>query len=258
MSSKNSITNLTRRNIFDYMSMEKILWAGRLDEPDFVARVWPAANEKPSYDGRFKGALADIHQHRVNNFDWEDDWIFTDGRFNLMSCSDEQFLAFLAEVVHPVVRSDDNEAADLVAEFNKHLRADPRATHGGACVIRAAAERYELHGAACHQHAKPKAGNGPTRRTAGSLSGNPSVPHRPPGAVPPPGRTCPGALSRSPRHTAIQWGGARSPQGRGCPHPGARQCHERRETCMLPASGAQALRCPDWIHIHAGRAGHAD
>lgn len=39
MSSKNSITNLTRRNIFDYMSMEKILWAGRLDEPDFVARV---------------------------------------------------------------------------------------------------------------------------------------------------------------------------------------------------------------------------
>jgi len=124
MSSKNSITNLTRRNIFDYMSMEKILWAGRLDEPDFVARVWPDANEKPSYDGRFKGALADIHQHRVNNFDWEDDWIFTDGRFNLMSCSDEQFLAFLAEVVHPVVRSDDDEAADLVAEFNKHLRAD--------------------------------------------------------------------------------------------------------------------------------------
>lgn len=41
-----------------------------------------------------------------------------------MNCGDGQFLAFLAEVVHPVVRSDDDEAADLVAEFNKHLWAD--------------------------------------------------------------------------------------------------------------------------------------
>lgn len=120
-SKKNSITSLTRRNIFDFMSMEKVAWAGRLDEPDFVVRVWANANDLPSYDTRFKGALADIHQHRVNNYDWEEDWIFTDGRFNLMGCDGEQFLTFLAEVVHPVVRSDDDEVTRLVTEFNKHL-----------------------------------------------------------------------------------------------------------------------------------------
>jgi len=123
-SSRKSITSLTRRNIFDFMSMKKVAWAGRLDEPDFVVRVWPSANELPSYDSRFKGAMGDIHQHRVNNYDWEDDWIFTDARFNLMGCDDGQFLAFLAEVVHPVVRSDADAVADLVAEFNKHLRPD--------------------------------------------------------------------------------------------------------------------------------------
>lgn len=123
-SKKRAVTNLTRRNVFDYMSMEKVAWAGRLDEPDFVARVWPDAADMPSYDRRFSGALADIHQHRVNNYDWEDDWIFTDGRFNLMSCNDDEFLTFLAEVVHPVVRSDEDEVSHLVAEFNKHLRPD--------------------------------------------------------------------------------------------------------------------------------------
>lgn len=123
-SKKNSITSLTRRNIFDFMSMERVAWAGRLDEPDFVVRVWPNANDLASYDTRFKGALADIHQHRINNYDWEADWIFTDGRFNLMGGPDEQFLAFLAEVVHPVVRSEEDEVGKLIAEFNKHLRSD--------------------------------------------------------------------------------------------------------------------------------------
>lgn len=124
MSEQNSITDLTRRNIFDFMSLERVAWAGRLDEPDFVVRVWPNANDLPSYDTRFTGALADIHQHRINNYDWEDDWIFTDGRFNLIGGPDEQFLAFLAEVVHPVVRSEEDEVDKLVAEFNKHLRND--------------------------------------------------------------------------------------------------------------------------------------
>lgn len=43
-----AITSLTRRNIFDYLTMEKVACAGRLDEPDFVIRVWPNANDLPS------------------------------------------------------------------------------------------------------------------------------------------------------------------------------------------------------------------
>lgn len=60
MSERNSITGLTRRNILDYLSMAQIAWAGRLDEDQFVARVWPDADSRPSYDNRFTGALADI------------------------------------------------------------------------------------------------------------------------------------------------------------------------------------------------------
>ncbi|TCN34650.1 hypothetical protein EV644_11930 [Kribbella orskensis] len=51
--STNTITGLTRRNIFDYLTMEKVAWAGRFDEPDFVIRIWPNANDLPSYDTRF-------------------------------------------------------------------------------------------------------------------------------------------------------------------------------------------------------------
>jgi hypothetical protein len=122
---KNSITDLTRRNIFDFIALEKVVWAGRLGEGQFVVRVWPDAADLPSYDRRFSDALADIHQHRVfNPDDWPDDWIVGDSRFNLIGGSDDQFLAFLAEVVHPVVRPNADEADDLVTEFNRQLRPD--------------------------------------------------------------------------------------------------------------------------------------
>jgi hypothetical protein len=124
MNKKNSITDLTRRNIFDYLTMERVAWAGRLEETQFIVRVWPNAADLPSYDTRYKDALGDIHQHRINNDDWDDDWVFGDARFNLTGGSDEQFVAFLCEMVHPVVRSDEDEVSKLVAEFNRQLRPD--------------------------------------------------------------------------------------------------------------------------------------
>ncbi len=95
-----------------------------VDEDQFVAQVWPRASGLASYDSRFKGALADIHQHRINNYDWDDDWIFGDARFDLAGGSDDQFLAFLAETLHPVVRSDEDQVAKLVTEYNRQLRPD--------------------------------------------------------------------------------------------------------------------------------------
>jgi hypothetical protein len=121
---KNSITDLTRRNIFDYLTVEQVAWAGRLEETQFIVRVWPNAADLPSYDTRYRDALGDIHQHRVNNYDWDDDWIFADARFNLTGGPDEQFVRFLAETVHPVVRSDEDEVEKLVAELNRQLRPD--------------------------------------------------------------------------------------------------------------------------------------
>lgn len=138
-SAPNAITALTRRNILDFMRMEMVAWWGAMEEADFVARVWTNAGELPSNDPRFATALADIHQHRWLNNDWDDDWVYTDWRFNLLGGSDEKFLAFLSETVHPLVRPDEETVGKLVEEFNRHLRRDgfrltPRSTISGHTI----------------------------------------------------------------------------------------------------------------------------
>ncbi|MBW4040447.1 MAG: abortive infection family protein [Acidobacteria bacterium] len=77
----------------------------------------------PSTDRRFETVGGDIHQHRVNNFDWPDDWVFYDNRFELHH-SDEKLLRFLAETLHPVVQRDPQKVAILVGELNKRLQLD--------------------------------------------------------------------------------------------------------------------------------------
>lgn len=77
-----------------------------------------------STDGRFANAAGDIFQHRVRNYDWNDDWVFYDPRFNLLHGPDEDFLRFLAETVHPVVRPDPSEARAIASAYNKELGTD--------------------------------------------------------------------------------------------------------------------------------------
>jgi hypothetical protein len=116
------ISEITRRAIIDELSLSKIHWSGRLEEPEFLARLY-RLKDLPSTDGRFKDAAGDIWQHRVNNYDWDDDWVFYDSRFDLMD-DDEEFLRFLAETVHPVIRPNEDELKQLVALYNEHLRHD--------------------------------------------------------------------------------------------------------------------------------------
>ena len=119
-----AISELTRRDIFDALAVEGIAWFGRMEETAFLQRVWDL-KDMPSTDSRFQDAEGDIWQHRIRNpEDWEDDWIFTDGRFDLLRCDDDRFLRFLCEMVHPVVRSNRDEVQQLVALFNKHLAGD--------------------------------------------------------------------------------------------------------------------------------------
>ena len=54
---KKSVTDLTRRNIFDYLTMERVAWAGRLEETQFIVRVWPNAADLPSYDTRWTPSM---------------------------------------------------------------------------------------------------------------------------------------------------------------------------------------------------------
>lgn len=119
-----TVTEVTRRDIFDSLRLGNVDWAGRLDEVTFLSRLYDISN-KESTDRRFRNAAGDIWQHRVNNpEDWPTDWVFTDERFDLMHCDDEQFLQFLCEMIHPVVRPNEQGAHDLAGSFNALLCKD--------------------------------------------------------------------------------------------------------------------------------------
>lgn len=120
---EHSISEVTRRSIIDHLMISGISWSGRLQEDEFLGRLYDLST-MPSTDRRVRNAASDIRQHRVNWNDWSDDWVFTDPRFNLLHESDERFLRFLCETVHPVVRLDTDEALSLVGYYNQKLPVD--------------------------------------------------------------------------------------------------------------------------------------
>ncbi len=118
------ISELTRRDITDAIMAEGFQWNGRFEETEFLSRLFDLT-KLPSYDGRFHNASGDIWQHRVNNLhDWDDNWIFSDDRFNLMGCEDDLFLRFLCETIHPVIRPDVTEAERICQLYNSFLKND--------------------------------------------------------------------------------------------------------------------------------------
>lgn len=118
------ISKQTRTNIIDIIKIEKIYWAGNLDEIKFLNRMFDL-QKLPSNDSRFKDMLGDIRQHRINNpNDWEDEWIFTDRRIDLLNSDDAIFLQFLCEMLHPVVRPVTNDVYKLQQNFNECLKVD--------------------------------------------------------------------------------------------------------------------------------------
>lgn len=119
----NKITAITRRNIADELTIAKLWYHGRLAEPDFLSRLYNL-QQMPSTDHRYSNAYDDIYKHMVMNTDWEYDWVFTDNRFNLQHCDDEQYLKFLCETIHPAVRLETVEVDKFVAIYNKNLEPD--------------------------------------------------------------------------------------------------------------------------------------
>ncbi|MBM4447367.1 MAG: hypothetical protein FJ023_08505 [Chloroflexi bacterium] len=119
----NEITEVTRRNIIDYLTASYARWAGRLPEDEFLARLYDLT-ALPSKDPRFRNAAGDIRQHRLNWSDWPDDWVFYDDRFNLLRTSDEAFLRFICETIHPVVRPESEEAREMATIYNSELQTD--------------------------------------------------------------------------------------------------------------------------------------
>ena len=78
------VTDLTRRTIFDSLRVGKHCWAGKLDDVDFLSRLFDLSS-LPSRDSRHKDMAGDIWRHRViNPEDWDDDWVFSDDRLDLL------------------------------------------------------------------------------------------------------------------------------------------------------------------------------
>jgi len=121
--STREVSESVRRNIIDGLKLDGIRWYGILNDVEFLGRLYEL-KKLPSHDSRFKDAAGDIWQHRINNDDVDDDWIYGDERFNLLGGPSADFLRFLCEIVHPVVRPDRNEAVTLVRQFNDQLKTD--------------------------------------------------------------------------------------------------------------------------------------
>ncbi len=117
------ITPVTRRDIFDLLRAEEGPWWGRLDETEFLGQLYDL-DALPSTDPRHATAGEDIVRHRVANFDWDDDWVFSDPRFQLADGPDQVLLDFLALMAHPLVQPDTEQAARLVAALNVLLAPD--------------------------------------------------------------------------------------------------------------------------------------
>ncbi|WP_253191557.1 hypothetical protein [Streptomyces sp. M1013] len=87
-----SITSVTRHDIFNYLREISSPWWGRLDEVTFLEDLYDL--DQPTADSsRLSTVRADIQQHRINNYDLDDDWIFEDPRLELSDGPDEVLLA---------------------------------------------------------------------------------------------------------------------------------------------------------------------
>lgn len=116
------ISEVTKRNVFDELQLKKISWYGRLDEVSFLSRIFNL-DGLASKDARFDNMRGDIWQHRENNDDWDDWWVIDDDRLDLMK-NDDNFLQFLCQIVHPIVRRDRVEVDQLLNIINSHLAPD--------------------------------------------------------------------------------------------------------------------------------------
>jgi len=117
------ITEVTRRDILDHFITSNIIFSGKLDELEFLGRIWDLSS-MPSTDNRFNTAYRDIYQHRVNNpGDWSDHYLLYT-RLDLLNCEDETFGEFLENCVHPIVQPDREVVATLVSFLNDCLRHD--------------------------------------------------------------------------------------------------------------------------------------
>lgn len=118
----NRVTEVTRRNIVDRFLLGPWNLSGRMGAIEFFERVWDLPKMR-SKDRREPNMKADLQRHYVNWGDYNDAEVLFD-LLGVATCPDEQFGRFLALCLHPLVRPDSDQVAELLAMFNEHLTAD--------------------------------------------------------------------------------------------------------------------------------------
>lgn len=93
----------------------------RLDAA-FLSRVFDLTTLPSDHDRRASYMLGDIVLHREHSGNWDDDWPHDDVCLDLLRGPDDQFLRFLTEMIHPVVREDVAQVEALLMLFNYHFR----------------------------------------------------------------------------------------------------------------------------------------
>lgn len=122
--STNAITEFTRRDLFDRLTLEGIDWSGRMSESAFLERIF-RISQLPSEDSRVPTMEADVVLHRQNFYDWGGpEWVYDDGRLDLAGCPDAKLLEFLAFTIHPRVRPDQEEIERIVDTINPIIGRD--------------------------------------------------------------------------------------------------------------------------------------
>ena len=116
------ISEITRRDIIDYLLLRDTPFYGRLDLVSFLKRVWDLSS-MPSTDYRFSNAEGDIWQHMIRNSDWENNYLLIT-YLDLLKCDDDIFLSFLQQTLHPLVLSEETVLLESVNEYNSKLSTD--------------------------------------------------------------------------------------------------------------------------------------
>jgi hypothetical protein len=76
----------------------------------------------PSTDSRYKTATQDIWQHYERNDDWTSEYLYVT-YLNLLKAEDTQFVRFIEELVHPIVRAEEDVIV-YVDLINKYIERD--------------------------------------------------------------------------------------------------------------------------------------
>lgn len=112
------ISQLTRRDIVDALTVEKFNWAGHLEETE---STW-AACARPTAVSKTRRATSGSTASTTTT--GTPCWCSTMPAFGLMNGDDDAYLAFLCETLHAVIRSDPTEVERFKRLINGYLAHD--------------------------------------------------------------------------------------------------------------------------------------